>query len=44
MRTICLLIAAAIFLTACATGPRVGVGGQSDGRGTKGSAGLGWPF
>jgi hypothetical protein len=44
MRTTVLLIVAAIILAACATRPNVKVGGQSDGRISRGSAGIGIPF
>jgi hypothetical protein len=44
MRTICLLIAAAILLAACASDPNVRVGGQGDSRNTAGKAGIGWHF
>ena len=44
MRTIFLILACAILLSACASQPNVRVGGQSEGRGTKGIAGLGIPF
>lgn len=40
MRTICLLIVAAILLAACATDPKVKVGGQTDGRNSRGAAGV----
>jgi len=39
-----LLIAAAILLAACATDPKVRVGGQADGRYNSGAVGVGWPF
>ncbi|MGH6726187.1 MAG: hypothetical protein ACREB8_06545 [Pseudolabrys sp.] len=44
MRKICLLIAAAILLAACASDPNVRVGGNSDGRNAGGGAGVGWHF
>jgi uncharacterized protein YceK len=44
MRTICLLIATAILLAACASNPTVRAGGQGDSRNTAGKAGIGWHF
>jgi uncharacterized protein YcfL len=44
MRTICLLIAAAFLLAACASNPNVRAGGQGDSRSTSGKAGIGWHF
>lgn len=44
MRTIGLLVAAALVLAACATQPNMNVGGNSDTRTLKGTAGVGWKF
>ena len=44
MRTIGLIVAAALLLAACATQPNMNVGGNSDTRTLKGSAGVGWKF
>ncbi len=44
MRTICLLIAAALLLAACASDPSVRASGQGDGRYSRGTAGIGWHF
>ena len=38
------LLLAAVFLTACATQPNVGVGGQSEGRASQGAVRVGIPF
>jgi hypothetical protein len=43
-RAICLLLAAAFLLAACASNPSVRAGGSADGRTSRGAAGVGWPF
>jgi hypothetical protein len=44
MRAMGLMIVAAVLLTACATQPNMNVGGNSDTRTLKGTAGVGWKF
>jgi predicted small secreted protein len=44
LRTLGLLLAAALLLAACATNPGVRAGGSADGRATRGTVGIGWPL
>jgi hypothetical protein len=44
MRIVCLLMATAILLAACATDPAIKAAGQGDNRSATGKAGVGWKF
>jgi predicted small secreted protein len=44
MRIVCLLLATAVLLAACATEPAVKAAGQGDSRYAAGKAGVGWKF
>jgi hypothetical protein len=44
LRTLGLLMAAALLLAACATNPDVRAGGSAEGRAARGGVGIGWPL